>query len=441
MSVLDAKAPAPGRSLADVVAAWPRAAPLALQRLETGWTSGAPRRWTLVAAPTRVVRIDGADPLGVLDAHLGEHRAPRRDRAWTSPAPGWLVVASYDLGRRIEQAAQSPAGALADRPGPLVELHRIEGALRLDHASGCWDVVGDPAALPELERAAAPHSVARSTTLRSATGRAAYEAAVARAIAYVHAGDVFQVNVTHRLGGTLHGDPRDLAVVPALLDARFGGYAETTDRVVVSASPELFLERDATRERVCTRPIKGTRAARDHSEFGAKDRAELVMIVDLMRNDLGRVARRGSVEVVEASRIERHHGAARGVRHTVATVAADVPAERPLGDLLAASFPPGSITGAPKIRAMQIIDELEPVRRGVYCGAIGLVADTGDAALNVAIRTPVLHAAENGAWAIDLAVGAGIVADSDPSAEWRETLAKAAPVARALGATIEEPGA
>jgi anthranilate/para-aminobenzoate synthase component I len=150
-----------------------------------------------------------------------------------------------------------------------------------------------------------------------------------------------------------------------------------------------------------------------------------------MRNDLGRVCEFGSVRVDEPRVIERHGGRGEGgVWQGVATVSGTVRAGLDLADVLRATFPPGSVTGAPKIRAMQIIDELEPVPRGPYCGAIGFISDCGRAAFNVAIRTAVLHsrapgAGPDGPWTLDYSVGAGIVADSRPDLEWRETLAKA----------------
>jgi para-aminobenzoate synthetase component 1 len=187
---------------------------------------------------------------------------------------------------------------------------------------------------------------------------------------------------------------------------------------------------------VVTRPIKGTRPssvdARELDESD-KDRAELAMIVDLMRNDLGRVAEIGSVRVTEPRVLETH----RTVHHGVAEISARLRDGVTWRDLLAATFPPGSVTGAPKIRAMQIIEELEPHGRGFYCGAIGFIARSGHAGLNVAIRTAQIGAASGarGARPLVYHAGCGIVADSDPSAEVAETHAKARAIAQLVADT------
>jgi para-aminobenzoate synthetase component 1 len=179
--------------------------------------------------------------------------------------------------------------------------------------------------------------------------------------------------------------------------------------------------------------MKGTRpAGGDEAELASaeKDRAELNMIVDLMRNDLGRVCRFGSVRVEEPRAIERHGP----VLQATATVSGRVRGGLDLADVLGAGFPPGSVTGTPKIRAMQIIGELEGGPRGPYCGCIGLIDRGGRARLNVAIRTALLTEVGTGVWDLEFPVGAGIVADSDPEAEWRETLDKAGVLTGVAGA-------
>ncbi|MCA9293562.1 MAG: anthranilate synthase component I family protein [Phycisphaerales bacterium] len=268
-----------------------------------------------------------------------------------------------------------------------------------------------------------------------------YMRAVAQARGYTHAGDIFQANVAHRLVATMTGSARALAAeLFEKLDPSFPCYLELPEQetTVVSVSPELFLHAAPDTDgawRVVTRPIKGTRAGA-HSEGLArsrKDAAELAMIVDLMRNDLGRVARGGSVKVDDARSIEVHH--AGHIAHTVATVSAALRDGVSLGDLLRATMPPGSVTGAPKVRALQIIEELERPMfggpRGAYCGGLGYLADGGGLTLNVGIRTLTIEQDR-----ISLPVGAGIVADSKPRAEWDETLAKAAPIVAALGSAL-----
>ena len=273
------------------------------------------------------------------------------------------------------------------------------------------------------------------------TSRAAFEHRVARAVHLIHEGDVFQVNLSHDLAATFEGDHRaffaDLcdsarpwfgAMVewPPHADGAAGGVARPSTPVVLSASPELFLSFDPISRRVVTRPIKGTRPLGvEPSELmsSEKDRAELSMIIDLMRNDLGRSCATGSVRVDEARGLESHR-----VHHTVATVSGELSPGKSVADLLEGSFPPGSITGAPKVRAMQIIEELEGRARGVYCGSIALLDAAGRLSASVAIRTATLGGAPGSSGPRELVfpVGAGVVAESDPAGEWDETLAKAA---------------
>jgi para-aminobenzoate synthetase component 1 len=262
--------------------------------------------------------------------------------------------------------------------------------------------------------------------------RRAYLQAVRRAIDYVHAGDCFQVNVAQRL---LH--PATLA--PWELYARlrqrnpapFAGYFDLGEFAVASASPERFvLVRDG---QVQTRPIKGTRPRGATPEedraraaellASAKDRAENVMIVDLLRNDLGRVCAYGSVRVEAVCRLESYQT----VHHLVSEVRGTLrPGLGPV-DLLRAAFPGGSVTGAPKVRAMEIIAELEPTARGPYCGSLGYIGFDGSMDTSILIRT---FTAGKG-W-IQFPVGGGIVADSDAEAEYAETLHKAEGLLRAL---------
>ncbi len=309
--------------------------------------------------------------------------------------------------------------------------------------------MGDARSLPELAdpfgaaRAMSASSAAEVSLLRSATGREGFLGAVREALGLIAAGEVFQVNLSHRLSGRFAGSPRALAVrLLSSATPSFGAWIEsrqpcgTLERAILSLSPELFLDADLGTGRVVTRPIKGTRpTGADPAELLAseKDKAELTMIVDLMRNDLGRVCRYGTVRVDSPRDIEAHAG----VIHSVATVSGNLRAGVGHAELLAATFPPGSVTGAPKVRAMRIIDALEPLRRGPYCGAVGFVSDHGRACWNVAIRTAALSfdpgAGAHGATGVlDYAVGAGIVAESDPGSEWLETLTKAG----ALGARV-----
>ncbi|MEL7089934.1 MAG: anthranilate synthase component I family protein, partial [Planctomycetota bacterium] len=271
--------------------------------------------------------------------------------------------------------------------------------------------------------------------------RLEHEAAVQRGLDYIAAGDVFQVNLAQRFSSSFVGSTRGLFLrLAAASPAWYGAYIEPrstpsrpSPKVLCSTSPELFLQLDADRT-VTTRPIKGTRpATADPDELRAaeKDAAELNMIIDLLRNDLGRVCRYGSVRVTQPRTVESHPT----VHHGVATVTGRLHRSRGLRHLLRGTFPGGSITGAPKIRAMQIIEELEPVRRGPYCGAIGMATSLGStitARLSIAIRTLVV---DREAEHVHFSVGGGVVADSDPAAEYEETLDKAAALFAALRST------
>jgi para-aminobenzoate synthetase/4-amino-4-deoxychorismate lyase len=260
---------------------------------------------------------------------------------------------------------------------------------------------------------------------------------VAEAVSLVHAGDVFQANIAQRFSARWQGARR--AIMRAALGAarpRYGAWIESPGHALASMSPELFLEVDRRSGRAVTRPVKGTRPAHESPAALAaseKDAAELHMIVDLMRNDLGRVAAPGSVRVDVARAIESHETVLHGVAEVSATLR---PGTGPV-ELLRASFPPGSVTGAPKVRAMQVIDALEPCPRGPYCGAVGLLSPDR-IALNVAIRTIALSGASPGGGTLRYSAGCGIVADSVPRAEYEESLHKSAVLLRtahALSAT------
>ncbi len=349
------------------------------------------------------------------------------------------------MGRSLEPAANHAAAPRRDRPHPHAVFARCEGAYCFDRVDRRWHTVGDPTTLPDpdrLARTASPRSFDASFP-DPTPNRGRYTAAVRRAVEYIRAGDIYQANLTHRLSTPFSGSARGLFAALAEADPVHGVYLEADhDRartVLCSASPELFLSYNPETRRLTTRPMKGTRplaADPDELRDAPKDRAELAMIVDLMRNDLGRVAEFGSVRVEHARTIERH---AASVLQATATIGATLRADRTLADAIAAAFPAGSVTGAPKIRAMQIIDELEDAARGPYCGTAGFIDDSGRAVLNVSIRTAAVSGTPDrsaadaiGSGTLDYAVGAGIVADSDPDAEWDETLVKADALRRAL---------
>jgi para-aminobenzoate synthetase component 1 len=382
----------------------------------------AGHRFVIATAPDRVVSATGEAALGVLD---------------DLPAGWWAGYLSYDLGRAVERVRARPGGAAAL---PDLLLARFPARLVLDPATGEVEIAGtgDVAAL--LERSVAcssPPSIEPTVDhhWRSSLERQAFEAGVRRVLDAITAGDCYQVNLCRRLTSPTAHDPVALfASLEARNPAPHGAFVRVgaaSDRpavAIVSASPERFLVWRGREVETC--PIKGTGTEPDRLVRSAKDRAENVMIVDLARNDLGRVCEPGSISVPALCAVESHPG----LHHLVSTVRGRRRFGSSVGALIRASFPPASVTGAPKPRVMQIIEDLEPVRRGVYCGAVGWIdteRDEGD--LNVAIRTFVVEGGRT-----HLGVGAGIVADSDPSAEWDETELKAS---RLLAAAASSVGA
>ena len=273
--------------------------------------------------------------------------------------------------------------------------------------------------------------------LRSTFTHRGYLDAVARVREYIVAGDIFQANLSQRFQAALVTSPFDLyRRLRRRNPAPFAAYLDFGEPAVLSASPERFLLLDEKSRHVETRPIKGTRPrglgpmhdaalGRALSESD-KDRAENVMIVDLLRNDLSRVCRAGTVRVPELFALEHHPT----VHHLVSTVVGELEPTADAVALLQAAFPGGSITGAPKVRAMEIIAELEPTRRGVYCGSVGYLSASGAMDTSIVIRTYVALGGQ-----VYFQAGGGIVADSDPELEYRETLDKARALIDTLATT------
>jgi len=272
-----------------------------------------------------------------------------------------------------------------------------------------------------------------SFELRSSFTHRNYLEAVGRVREYIFAGDIFQANLSQRFEAPLRESPWAFySRLRRRNPAPFAAFLETRDASVVSASPERFLHVDRS-GLVETRPVKGTRprgVGPEHDAAlgqalaeSAKDRAENLMIVDLMRNDLSRVCAPGTVRVSELFSLERYAT----VHHLVSTVVGHLEPGYDALHLLRAAFPGGSITGAPKLRAMEIIAELEPSQRSVYCGSIGYFSVTGDLDTSIAIRTAVVRDGR-----VYFSAGGGIVADSDPEQEYRETLDKARALIDAL---------
>lgn len=366
---------------------------------------------------------------------------------WPVPFPtGAVGYFGYDLCHHVERL---PACAADDIQFPDLHFAFYDHLVVFDHVRDCcllvasdWDDSRGSAearldALEEKVLSATPPAgrIAAGPISANFT-KDGYLAAVRRAKEYIAAGDIFQVNLSQRFHARFEGRACDLyqrlrQINPAPFAAYLGLDGE---RAVVCASPELFLR--VRGRRVLTRPIKGTRRraqdpltdARLRAELLAseKDAAELAMIVDLERNDLGRVCEYGSVQVSQPRVLESFPT----VHHLVATVEGRLHPRYDLMDLLRATFPGGSITGAPKIRAMEIIDELEPTRRSVYTGALGFIGFNGSLDLNIVIRTILVRGQD-----IFFQAGGGIVADSDPEAEYEETLDKARALIAAVSGT------
>jgi para-aminobenzoate synthetase component 1 len=319
---------------------------------------------------------------------------------------GWFGYLSYPDG---DSRIPTAAGGWSDC------------VLRRDAAGHWWYESLSGAPLPDWLADLKPMPPAPYTIDWCAPDRASHRAGVLSCLEAITAGEVYQACVCTRFTGLISGAPVDFFVdaVARTAPAR-AAYVAGDWGAVASLSPELFLSRRG--EVVTSSPIKGTLPLdRSPSELAssAKDVAENIMIVDLVRNDLSRVAKTGSVRVPQLLAVEP----APGVWHLVSTVAAQVPAETPMTTVLDATFPPASVTGTPKCRARELLAEWEPYDRGIYCGTVGLASPLAGTELNVAIRTVEFDA--DGA-AI-LGVGGGITADSDPDREWEECLHKAAP--------------
>ncbi len=444
---------------------------------------------------------------------------------------GWIGVLSYDLGRELEPSAsglharsKAHGDARPDSPlddaWPLVVTQSLPAALAYDHALRRWyavgrrhladrlarevedRVLGASSRAKELDDSAADYALG---PLRALIDESRWGRDVSGALAAIGRGDVYQVNLAYPSDASFSGSSRALARRWfARASPRFGAYLELDDRApatgtganagppvrraLVSASPELFLRVDLASGAIETRPMKGTRAlpalahapageiqARAELELSEKERAELSMIVDLMRNDLGRVCQPGSVRVSERRTIETHGlPGAGGVLQATANVVGRLRPGLTLRDVVSATFPPGSVTGAPKISAMRLIERTEAAPRAWYCGSVFCTSFCGRSTLSVAIRSAMIQGADGSRADDSLVVGspgdgagvstprwgrfapgsslrawfgAGIVSDSEAGGEWRETLEKSAglrslvntPVNAPVNATLQTP--
>jgi para-aminobenzoate synthetase component 1 len=406
--LLDAGRPAAQRGRYDLISAWPLAE-LTPEQDETG--------------------TDFLQRLRVSLNELGEAETPAGVEL---PFAGGLIgYLGYDFGRRLEHLPQT---AIDDLDLADARFGLYPWALISDHLLGTSQLLFHPR-LDEAERerlctlfervqpsAAQPFELLEA--FRADLDADCYRQALERIQAYIQAGDCYQVNFSQRFRAPYRGDPwTAYQALRAACPTPFSGYQTLPDGAIISLSPERFLQ--VSRGQVETRPIKGTRPrdsdpARDADYAddllsSLKDRAENLMIVDLLRNDLGRSCAIGSVRVPELFALESYPN----VHHLVSSVTGKLaPGKDPL-DLIAGSFPGGSITGAPKIRAMQIIDELEPTRRALYCGSLLYLDVRGEMDSSIAIRSLLAKDGQLSCWG-----GGGIVADSDWQAEYQESITK-----------------
>ncbi len=443
---------------------------------------GAQPRVEVVAKGSSVEVIDhrtgarrqrqGADPLAVVRELAAPDRLPPRETLAALRLPacfvgGWVGFASYDTVRYLEPAKLPFESAPRDdRELPDLHfglyrqvvvfdnatktLHAIVGTALRDHPSveAAWHAL--QADLEHLVARLETHSVPlpagsieidpshRPTTPTSLVTQAEFEGAVRKAKEYIAAGDAFQIVLSQRLERETTSDPFEIyRALRVVNPSPYQIYLQAAGAILVASSPEILCR---VRGGVVTnRPLAGTRPRGATAEADLllerqlladeKERAEHVMLVDLARNDLGRVCETGSITIERCMEVERYSH----VMHISSTVTGRLRPGLDCWDALRATLPVGTVSGAPKVRAMQIIDELEPVRRGPYAGGIGAVGYDGDMDIALALRTMVIPTLRDRApWTVHLQAGAGVVLDSDPTAEYEETLNKAAALGRAI---------
>lgn len=407
------------------------------------WADG--RKETFASNPFLALK----EIFGRFDIVKGSHEIP-----FTAGAVGYFA---YDLKDFVEKL---PDTACDDLSLPDCILAFYDTAIIYDNLKG--KVYISSSGLPETEPVKnnarkisrlkwfkknisagagdpSPYTAAGKFSLESNFSRQSYKLAVLRAKEYIKKGDIYQVNLSQRFHTGLNMDPLRLYErLRSASPAPFSSFLDFKDVTVLSSSPERFLLKKG--RYIETRPIKGTRPrGKDEADDlelarelagSPKDRAEHIMIVDLERNDLGRICVYGSVRPSESFALEKYSN----VFHLVSTVAGRLKEDVGPVDCLMAAFPGGSITGAPKIRSMEIIEELEPVKRSIYTGAIGYISFDGNMDTSVVIRTFLVKGRD-----VYFQVGGGIVADSDPEAEYEETLHKAKGLMEALGCKIFPP--
>ncbi|AUX72900.1 aminodeoxychorismate synthase component 1 [Erwinia pyrifoliae] len=381
-----------------------------------------------------------ADPLALLQQQLencGLQAVPDDDFPFQG---GALGLFGYDLGRRFEKL---PVSAEQQLTTPDMAVGIYDWALIADHHRRTLTLVvhGDAASKLswlEAQRPLLPEPFRLTSRWQANMSRTEYGEKFRQVQQWLLAGDCYQVNLAQRFAATYHGDEwQAFCRLCKANRAPFSAFLRLPDSAILSLSPERFIKLE--RQRIETRPIKGTlprfadpdadRRQGEKLAQSPKDRSENLMIVDLLRNDIGRVATPGSVEVPELFVVEPFPA----VHHLVSTITAELKSGLTACDLLRACFPGGSITGAPKVRSMEIIEELEPQRRNAWCGSIGYLSVCGRMDTSITIRTLI---AERGT--LYCAAGGGIVADSDEAAEYQETFDKVNRILPCLEAGADE---
>lgn len=390
------------------------------------------------ALPIRISETD--DPLNTLD-RLYQHYKLNRPAFSNLPFEGGFIGQfGYDLGRSIEKL---PTDALDDYELPEMDVALYPWCILIDHKEHSAvliqsDLITDEDFQIILSQVQQPVTVSEKPFsliqgFNSNVSESAYHDCLKRIDDYIHAGDCYQVNFAQRFTAQYEGDPWSAyKTLRSAAPTQFAAFLDYDDTCVLSLSPERFLKVDQDSS-VTTQPIKGTRPrgkteAKDKNlaqelAGSEKDRAENVMIVDLLRNDISRSCLPHSVKVPELFAVESY----RNVHHLVSTVVGKLRDTETPVSLLRHCFPGGSITGAPKIRSMEIIDELEPHRRSVYCGSIGYISLSGNMDTSITIRTLLAEKGKIHCWA-----GGGIVADSISESEYQETFDKVNNLLKAL---------
>lgn len=385
------------------------------------------------------------DPFALIKQALLPYQVEKSDLPFTGGALGYFA---YDLARRLEclESRASNSDAIAPMQIGIYDWvilvdHRNKTACLISHGFDAktranWGALCALLEAPLLPHDAEPQMFKLNSAVQSNMDAATYAAAFNKIQHYIQEGDCYQVNLAQRFSAKASGDSwqayqklREISPAPFMAYMNFGAMQ------VLSGSPERFLQ--VQHGSVETRPIKGTRPRADDPVLDAqyaqdlqtslKDRAENLMIVDLLRNDIGKNCETGSVRADKLFQLQSFAN----VHHLVSIVTGRLQAGKTALDLLRGCFPGGSITGAPKLRAMQIIEELEPHRRGVYCGAIGYIGFDGNMDTNIAIRTAV-YLSHNNCGEISFYAGGGIVADSDLEKEYKETLDKASSMLKVM---------